>query len=160
MPRSDTRRCAISLAIAVCFVLCGCGGDDDPWTRAAVEGTVTLDGEPLKTGNITFFPGKGIDGPAAGAEIDDGEFSLPVEEGPVVGNNRVVIRSVQPTGRKVRYDGFLESDGPATEGQMVDEFRNMVPPQYNSRSTLDWEIEVDTLNKREFHLKTDPPKSG
>lgn len=46
----------------------GCGGG-----KGKVEGTVTLDGQPLLAGNIAFHPSKGIGG---GAQIQNGKYSI------------------------------------------------------------------------------------
>ncbi len=66
--------------------------------RAAVSGTVTLNGQPLKWGTITFHP-EGDNQPVAWAMVSNGQFSVPAHRGAVVGTNRVVVRnwgSVEP----------------------------------------------------------------
>lgn len=46
----------------------GCGGG-----KGSVSGTVTLDGQPLPVGNITFLPSNG---PGATGPIEDGKYSV------------------------------------------------------------------------------------
>lgn len=134
--------------------LAGCGGEDDPWPRAAVSGQVKLDGQPLASGTITFFPSGATKGPAAGGEIIDGKFSIPEHEGPVVGTNRIEVRSVQKTGRMVASPSAVEADGPATEGMLVEEFADIVPKRYNTYSELERTIEPDIENQFDLRLES------
>lgn len=61
----------------------GCGGSSDDLPRVAVSGKVSLDGSPVPTGSVAFVPvGKG---PACGAGVKDGIFSIDQEKGPVPG---------------------------------------------------------------------------
>jgi hypothetical protein len=136
-------------------VLAGCGGPADEWPRAAAGGRVTLDGQPLKTGTITFFPAGATRGPAAGAEIVDGEYAIPAAEGPVVGMNRIEIRSVQKTGRMVESPTAVESDGPYVEGLLVEEHADVVPRRYNTYSELERDVRPDT-NEFSFELTSEP----
>ena len=106
----------------------------------------------LDSSEITFFPEENNDGP--GAEIGNGTFSISEEPGPVVNPNRIVIRSVQPTGRRVRYNSLIESDGPMVQRQMVEEYRDMIPPQYDRRSVLRWSIQLGFVNVRDFDLES------
>jgi hypothetical protein len=62
---------SLRFAVLLLLLLAGCGKSRD----ALVSGSVTLDGEPLKTGTVTFHPLEG--GPAAYGQIgSDGSFSL------------------------------------------------------------------------------------
>jgi hypothetical protein len=134
--------------------LAGCGGEDDPWPRAAVSGQVTLDGAPLASGTITFFPSGTTKGPAAGGEIVAGKFSIPARTGPVVGTNRIEVRSVQKTGRMVESPSAVEADGPATEGMLVEEYADIVPQRYNTYSELERTIEPDIENLFDLRLES------
>ncbi|MGE4002882.1 MAG: alpha/beta hydrolase, partial [Planctomycetaceae bacterium] len=55
--------------------------------RAEVTGEVTLNGEPLQWGTITFKPAEFHDAPIAGDRIAGGKFKVPVSRGVVVGIN-------------------------------------------------------------------------
>jgi hypothetical protein len=150
---SSKSRNGTSLLI-LAAALAGCGGEDNPWPRAAVSGQVTLDGQPLASGTITFFPSGATKGPAAGGEIIDGKFSIPAHEGPVVGTNRIEVRSVQKTGRMVESPSAVEADGPATEGMLVEEYADVVPKRYNTYSELERAIEPDIENQFDFRLES------
>ncbi len=130
----------------------GCGRRHDQWNRAAVRGRVLLDGAPLAEGTITFFPAEGVQGPAAGGPIRDGTYDLAQHDGPVLGRQRIEIRSVQKTGRTVPSPVAPEADGPVSAGQLVEERIEIVPSVYNSNTTLVREIKPAD-NELDFELK-------
>ena len=145
------------IAVLACAV--GCSGKTDGWNRSAVQGGITLDGKPLQTGTITFFPIGGTKGPAAGGEIVAGEYSIPVEQGPVVGTNRIEVRSVQKTGRMVPSPTAVEADGPYVEGRLVEEFADVVPKRYNTYSGLEREV-APGVNQFDLQLDSDSETSA
>ena len=59
--------------------------------RAAVSGRVSLNGEPLRWGTITFVPQDSPYLPAAFGRVAGGEFSFNADEGPVHGEHAVVV---------------------------------------------------------------------
>jgi hypothetical protein len=75
----------------------GCGA-----AKGKVEGTVTLDGQPLPIGNIAFHPSKGI---GAGAQIQDGKYSIDK-----VAAGSVTV-TVETETLKKEMDGLLASAG-------------------------------------------------
>lgn len=118
----------------------GCGGPDN---RAEVRGTIRVNGQPLGSGSIAFSPTEGNDGPTAGARITNGQYHVPRAKGVAIGKNRVSIRSIKKTGRKIdRY------------GTMVDEYVQAIPSQYNVRSTLVRDVQP-RANVLDFDLKVD-----
>ena len=131
----------VSVIVAVCFVVfVGCSGDGS----RMLEGTVTLDGEPLSAGSVQFFPAYGTDGVATAGKIDQGRFVIPVEKGMGPGKYRVEIwAALRKTGKKV-------SD--FATGQPVDEFEQVIPAKYNRESTLTAEITAAGPNRFEFKL--------
>jgi len=114
-------------ALGVMAVVAGCGTDQGP-ERAAVSGTVKVDGEPLADGAISFLPTDGTVGPAAGGTVKDGAFDIPKEDGVVVGKNRVEITGNRKTGRKVPDAG--------KPGSMQEEVVSAIAPEANTRSKL------------------------
>src|SRR4051812_38614003 len=98
------------------LLLAGCGPAGPQ--RAEVSGTVKLDGQAVAQGSINFFPTDGNKGPEAGAVIKDGKFHIVRSEGPVVGRNRVELRSFEFTGRKIQ-------DPTAPAGTMTQERANI-----------------------------------
>ncbi len=70
-----------------------------PMKRAAVDGSVTVDGRPIRFGCITFVSQILPNAPAASARINRGKYSFPKEQGPLFGWNHVRIYnmgSVEP----------------------------------------------------------------
>ena len=120
---------AFSAAFLSAFSLTGCGGGS-----AGVHGKVTLDGQPLETGVISFQPMEGTAGPAAGATIAQGEYKVQGEAMPSPGTYRVEIKSQKKTGKK------MPVGSPAPPGTMAEETIEAVPPQYNKKSTLQREL--------------------
>jgi len=120
----STLRCG---ALWILAVVAGCGGDGGP-ERAAVSGTVKVDGEPLAEGAISFLPTDGTEGPTAGGAVTDGKFDIPRENGVVVGKNRVEINGNRKTGRKIPDAG--------KPGTMQDEVVSAVSAEANRNSKL------------------------
>jgi hypothetical protein len=125
------------LACAGLLLGCSSGG----LRTAAVSGTVTLNGQPVAEGSITFIPVEGTTGPERGAVIKDGQYSIPQAKGVVVGKNRVELRSIQKSGKKIQ-------DPTKPPGTLIDELAEAFPPECNSKSTLvrDIQAENNTLN--------------
>jgi hypothetical protein len=139
------QRLVVFLAIAAAAVsTAGCGPSGPQ--RAEVSGIVTLDGQPVKEGSINFFPTDGNKGPEAGGEIKDGKYHIPRAQGPVLGANRVELRSFQKSGRRIQ-------DPTAKQGTLTEEITNVFPPQYNSESTLVKEIQQGK-NDISFEIKS------
>ncbi len=88
---------SVSLLVVVGFslsILSGCGGgaDYDGPERAAVSGSVTLDGSPVANGTIAFTAVG--DGKSASGPIADGSYSIPEEQGPNLGKYKAEVISV------------------------------------------------------------------
>lgn len=104
----------------------GCGGN----ARVAVQGEVTLAGQPLVQGGLVFEP---LDaGVATGAEISRGRYAIAAAQGPMPGKYRVRVTGYEPTGREVEDTDF--------PGKMSPEMKQVVPLQYNEWSEFTVEI--------------------
>lgn len=119
---------------------CGCGGEV---RRAAVSGTITVDGTPLTKGSIAFVPSGENKGPAAGAKIINGSYVVAQEKGPFIGTNRVMITSIKPSGRMVPD---IENPG----GPPIAEISQFIPARYNDESLLERDV---AKGKNEFHFE-------
>ncbi|MCA9038335.1 MAG: hypothetical protein KDA91_24590 [Planctomycetaceae bacterium] len=137
-----------STAMILCISLfTGCSDKVAGPVRAAVAGTVTVDGAPLEEGTVVFVPTEGTSGPRVTVSVVDGRFEAAPEHGPVVGQHRVEIQS---------------TCGPAFDDeQMVDSLAKnphrlnvvVVPPIYNTISQLKASITEGTKNELAFDLK-------
>lgn len=127
--------------VMLCLSLCGagCGGG----SASSVQGSVTLDGEPVSNGNIMFFPAA-TDGIKGAAAIENGKYAIGPETGLKPGKYRVEVSWHRPTGKKIPS---------ADPGMTVDETREAVPAKYNTATTLT--AEIDGSGKaQDFELTT------
>ncbi len=127
--------------IVSCVALGGCGGAADSLPRQAVSGAVTLDGRPLARGSIQFQPAS-QNGVAAGAEIKDGKYAIPRDQGPIPGEYKVIISSASATAPT--------PTGPP--GQSPPPPPDLIPARYNAESTLTATVEADKPNTFDFPL--------
>ena len=70
------------LLVLVVSASIGCGGDG--MLRVAVSSQVTVDGESLANGYISFVQPNDTEGPKAGGEFIDGKFAIPKANEPVI----------------------------------------------------------------------------
>jgi len=124
------------------LLLLGCGGPrrTDP-KRAAVTGSVTLDGKPLAEGEILFLA-------VNGQAVD----SLPIANGSFSGSVSVGPQRVQLAVYTRAKRSLLPDEPP------VEALENMLPAKYHTGSTLTAEIKPDTNLPLSFDLKSEPKK--
>lgn len=134
----------ISSVLVLALVVSGCGGSSGP-ERNSISGKVTLDGQPVEEGQITFTP-TGDKGTVTGAEIKAGAYSVPKENGPVIGSHKVSIRASRKTGRQV------PAVAPAPDGTMIDVTEEYIPTKYNFESTLTAEVKSGDNKNVDFAL--------
>ncbi len=80
----------------------GCQPSHEP-TRVAVNGTVTLDGQPLPSATLIMQPnGQGL--PMASALVQDGRFQFTTNDGPSVGTYLVRVEATYPEFEKFAED--------------------------------------------------------
>lgn len=127
------------LLCAVLFTI-GCSGDAASGPpRATVRGKITLDGAPVTGGEIRFRPA------AEGAETSvmisaDGSYQIDLlENGPVVGPNKVFIEWYRPTDEK------------NDQGNPI--FEPAIPAKYNTKTTLAVEMKAGK-NEHNFNLES------
>ncbi|MAT73085.1 MAG: hypothetical protein CMJ58_26675 [Planctomycetaceae bacterium] len=147
MPRASASLSVVT-AIGLALTL-GCGPSRS-FELAPVSGVVTLDGEPLAGGVVSFQPQSGAGrapGPGSTGHLDDaGRYTLQTiegEPGAVVATHRVRIYSVS-------------SDQPvASDVDAPDAPRERVPDRYNYRSTLTFEVPAAGAENADFALTTE-----
>jgi hypothetical protein len=107
------------LGMVVVLGLAGCGSNG----RSIVEGTVTLNGQPVESGAVAFRP---LDGktPTVGCFITAGRFTLQVP----IGSMRVEISAMEKSGK-----GVTTAQGAPVE---VDLATEAIPERYNAKSEL------------------------
>jgi hypothetical protein len=122
MNRIRLSTCSVLLAISI-PMMCGCGDA----RRQRFEGTVTFEGRPIENGYIRLIPQQGTPGPTAGANIENGRFSIAAEGGPFAGTFRVEITAMR-AGKRKALD-------PETN-QLTAVPQQYIPAKFNSKSEL------------------------
>jgi len=137
------------LPLAILVSCAGCGAAGDGLPRQPIWGTVTLDGQPLAKGVITFTPTAGQPTQSGGI-ITGGKFSVPRGQGPVPGKYSVSISSASaeaqlpPEEVKTGMPGYVSPN----------RTRDPIPSKYNANTTLTAEVKEGGDNSFQFDLKT------
>ena len=129
--------------VVLMLMIAGCTGSGGP-ERAAVSGDVSVNGDPVEDGTISFVPTGTTKGPSTGGDISGGKYSLAADKGPVVGTQRVEIRAYRKTGRKLPPKPPNNSE--------TDEMEPYIPARYNTQSMLTVEIDSGKNEGTNFKL--------
>ncbi len=137
-------RSAAPLALLFLTVLCGC--DQGP-KRNYIYGRVTLDGQPLDFGSITFVPDP--TGPKASGIIEQGHYQIEAARGPLTGGKFVEIRAP-------RYSA--DEPMPATRSDKMRQLAvapEALPQRYNAKTELRATVTEDGPNEFNFELQSE-----
>lgn len=138
-----TRKLGSLSAMLLLMATVGCGGPYD----ASVAGLVTLDGNPIPTGTISFVPASG--GPQAYAVVDtSGKYEVFTgrEAGLPSGDYNVAIVSREPSMT------LSEGGGPPPPGKPI------TPRWYASPTTSGLTLKVEPgSNEIDLQLSSTPP---
>lgn len=145
----DKRSKAISRVAVICtLALCGAGCPGCKPSARAVDGRVTLSGQPLDQAAIVFVPlesGR----KKTGAQIVAGKYQLPREIGLTPGSYRVEIVDNPPLGDPhSRKSKSSEANGVPP--------RRVLPYIYAHDSPLTVAIEAEGASTFDFDLKDRP----
>ena len=145
-----SRRCFPGLVLGCCllFTAASCVSSN----RGAVKGKVTVNGDPLQEGHLSFVPLDPALGPSAGAGIINGEYKIDAGKGPLAGEYRVQINAFRKTGKKT-WDGMGDEQAPAGKKAFVEEVEAFIPPKYNTDSELRATIKAGEVNVYDFDMK-------
>jgi hypothetical protein len=134
------RGCGWTVLLSMLIVGAGCssGGPE----IAYVSGRVTLDGKPLSDAAVVFIPDNGR---PAGATTDaDGNYVLNFAQG---------RQGAIPGTSTVRISTYRDADQD-DNGQTVPGKPETIPPEYNTETTLTFEVEPNKDNVANFDLKS------
>ncbi len=137
MWKQDSRR-KKSAGISFCFgsalgilLLSGCGTDGPE--RVPVSGKVTFQGQPVKLGEMRFFPIEGTIASMTGAQIKDGLYEVAHRGGVQVGTHKVEILAFEIKADKPSSGEEKVYGGPAR--------RQYLPEKYHKKTELKLTIE-------------------
>ena len=134
-------KAAVIAAAAVCLCLSGCG---EP--AGSVSGTVTLDGQPLNLGVVTFHPVAG--GPAAiGAVTKNGTYEVSIggQMSIPTGEYLVTVDAAEPVTVEMTGGGPKPPPAP----------KRITPDKYANKDTTELRVTVKTgSNKIPLELKS------
>jgi hypothetical protein len=125
--------CSMAVGLSVLLAYGGCGGRGAATAR--LEGTITVNGQPVTKGIVSFAPLKPDHGRGSTATIVDGRYS--VRDAPT-GKVRVSFHAVKDTGRTVTQFG-----------KPYPEVIDIIPDKY--RAGLEIEVGGDMTNQ-DFNL--------
>ena len=135
---------ALLLYLSLVMVI-GCRSEP---TGESVHGRVTIAGEPMLEGLVTFQPIEETTGPKISTMIENGEYSIPPSEGIHAGLFRVEILGMPP-GVKAMASGDLQpqlaSRGPTPYREVAAEF--------NFQSQLRAVLRSGVANQLDFQVK-------
>lgn len=128
------RNFVVLFGLTACAFICGCSSS---WGTAS--GTVTVDGEPLKEGIITFHPVEG--GATAYGQISEGSFT---------------INTGNVKGLKTGSYDITVSASTIPEPGSSEQAKLLTPKKYSTKETTDLHRDVSWGNNPfKFDLKSD-----
>ena len=143
----EVRRWYNLLLVALTATACGCGSADFE-NRQAVEGAVTMDGQPLPKALITFIPNSGTAGPKATGVIVDGKYEIHQSFGPCPGEFTVKIETITP-----EIEALSSGDYEALH-RSVGQESVMVAPEYNRDSQLQASVTDGGPNRFDYSVES------
>jgi hypothetical protein len=123
----------------------GCARGPEAPTRGKLEGKVTLNGKPLPGGSIRFMA---LDpaGINVLADVKDGQYAVPEEQGPTKGKYRVEFSVPSATKKRIPSD-----DVP---GEFIEVAPETLPPRYHSASQITIDYDPASPKSHDFQLTT------
>ena len=132
------RRLFLAIAASVLSILpSGCGPRDP---RVTIQGTVSLDGKPVSTGQVIFISTDSKLA-AAGSALKNGQFTVLVHKG----------------RHQVKVEAYAEerhTPAPNEPPEATVTYRSIIPPRSNEKSTLTFDVQ-SAQDKPAFDLTSD-----
>jgi hypothetical protein len=123
-------------SLTLLAVLCGCSKSG--LEKVIVSGDITYLGEPIKNGEIYFYPTGDTKGPVSGASVKDGHYKAVGKGGVPLGTHRVVIRGFRAATNTSIAAAAAKA---GLEGGIREQY---LPAKFNDKSTLEVTISDDS----------------
>ena len=123
------------LVLIACPLGCGSGG-------VMATGNVTVAGQPIEKGSISFKPADSK-GPSLAGRIENGQYTVHSTAANAAGKKIVHIAGIRSTGRKI------PAGPPEPPGTMVEE---ILPFQYGVKGELTCELVIGETNHYDFNV--------
>jgi acetyl esterase/lipase len=101
--------------------------------RASAQGTVTVDGQPMKWGVVTFEPDLAPFKPIAFAMVRNGKFQVPIGSGPVLGSCRIRVTGLGDVVPKPTEDNFHRYEKVAPDSVDIRPMSNQLAIEVQSK---------------------------
>lgn len=140
---------------ALACLIAGCSNSGEH-EFVPVSGRVTVDGKPLANVRVMFRPVTGANpGPSSVGDTDaDGRFKLVVSSQKYSGNGAVAGRHSVSIGTILAGEGGKPTDASigSADGEPLPG-RELIPPQYNQNTTLEFDVPKKGTDQANFELK-------
>jgi hypothetical protein len=126
----------------------GCTASSAGPAAQAVAGRVRVDGDPLKTGTIIFFPydnGKTIRTVSGSAIIENGRFTVPRSKGLVPARYRIAVFEGK--------DENVQADPKSGDLVAAVQAKDKLPARFNLETEL--EVEIKQRSIKELRIDVD-----
>jgi hypothetical protein len=137
-------RIKFSLVFSLLVAIAGCGSKP---IGESISGVITVDGQPMQEGLITFEPMERTTGPKISTMIDNGSYLISPTEGIHAGIFRVEILGIPP-GVKALADGRGHSESPVRPRSAYRE----VAAEFNFQSRLFATVVKGVSNQFDFQV--------
>ncbi len=132
----------------------GCAPSEPLWPRAAVKGTILLNGQPLPKGTVMFCPIAETSGPKISVPVIGGQFEVAADAPdalkPVTGKHRIQIEATDESRPSVDDEDAVAKFVANPQRHTV----LRVPPEFNEKSTLEADVTAEGPNDYQFDLKS------
>ena len=131
-----------SATVVLLALIAGCSSSSREG-MVEVAGAVTLDGEPIPNGTITFLSADGTT-PAGGGKIQDGSYRATVPPGEKI----ILVLGNRVVGQEPVYEGVADSP-------MRDKIETITPGAYNAKQATPLKATIeDAQEDLDFDLSS------
>ncbi len=113
--------------------------------RVAVQGTLSIDGDPISEGIISFLPASQTKGPSSSGRIENGVFHINPNMGPGVGEYRLIVQVGNLYGASPASSSEAHTSDQAIAGQR---FERTVSTQFSGENHFSFDFSAGEGDNR------------